>query len=159
MNAISPSQRLVIVQFLLFGVLAAAVLLTPVTSIASTRAIGLVMIGIGLGLITLAIVTYQAHTSRLPKVSPEPTASTQGGQLVTQGIYGVMRHPIYSGVLFTAFGIALLHGGIFVWAVVAAMYIFFYSKSRYEEAMLAHEYPDYQRYMLRTGRFLPRIGR
>lgn len=159
MNAISPSQRLVLVQFALFGVLALAVILTPASSAPSTRAIGIVLIMVGLALVALAIVTYQAHAQRLPKVSPEPPDPKRGGQLITQGIYGVMRHPIYSGILFTAFGIALVHGHIFVWAVVAAMYIFFYSKSRYEEALLAHVYPAYQQYMLRTGRFLPRLGR
>jgi protein-S-isoprenylcysteine O-methyltransferase Ste14 len=159
MNVISPSQRLVIVQFALFGVLALAVYLLPSASAPSTRAIGIVFMMVGIAMIALAIITYQAHARRLPNISPEPPDPKGGGQLITQGIYGLMRHPIYGGVLFTAFGIAFAHGHIFVWAIVAAMYIFFYSKSRYEEAMLAHIYPEYQRYMQRTGRFLPRIGR
>jgi protein-S-isoprenylcysteine O-methyltransferase Ste14 len=159
MNFISPSQRLVIVQFVLFAVLALAVVLTPAASAPSTIGIGIVLIMIGLALIALAIVTYQAHANRLPKISPEPPDPQRGGRLIMQGIYGVMRHPIYGGVLFTAFGIAFIHGNIFVWAVVAAMYVFFYSKSRYEEGMLAHFYPEYGQYMQRTGRFLPRIGR
>lgn len=159
MNAISPSQRLVIVQFALFGLLAVAVVSTPASSLASTQVIGGIFIVAGLATIVLAIVTYQVHTRRPPKISPEPPDPRRGGQLVTQGIYSLMRHPIYAGVLFTAFGIALMHGNVFVWTVVAAMYIFFYSKSRYEEALLLHVYPEYEAYLLRTGRFLPRLGR
>lgn len=159
MNMFSPSQRLVIVQFALFALLALVVIFTPVSSSPSTRAVGIVFIMIGIALVAFAIITYQAHASRLPKVSPEPPDPKHGGQLITQGIYGVMRHPIYAGVLSTSFGIGLIHGGIFVWAVVAAMYIFFYGKSRYEEGLLLHVYPQYQDYMRRTGRFLPRLGR
>ncbi len=159
MNAISPAQRLVLVQFALFGLMGLAVILTPASSPAATRVMGAVLIASGLGLITLAIVTYQAHAQRPPKISPEPPDPARGGQLITQGVYSRMRHPIYGGVLLTAFGIALMHGHIFVWALVAALYIFFYSKSRYEEAMLLHVYPEYATYLRRTGRFLPRLGR
>ncbi len=159
MNTISPSQRLVLVQFLLFALLGLAVILTPASSPPSTRVIGAVLIAAGLGLITLAIITFQVHARRLPNVSPQPPDPQQGGRLITQGIYSRMRHPIYAGVLFTAFGIALMHGHIIVWTVVAALYIFFYSKSRYEEVLLLHTYPDYANYLRRTGRFLPRLGR
>lgn len=150
----TPSQRLVALQFILFIALGLASVLTPAQSVGTARLIGFGLMVVGILVILSAIVTYQQTNRTPPNITPDPQRKAQ---LVTSGIYARLRHPIYSGVLLAAFGAALAHGNQIMWAVVAAMYIFFYAKSRYEEALLLHVYPAYKDYMMRTGRFLPRF--
>ena len=88
--------------------------------------------------------------------SPVPLDSSE---LVTGGLYGLVRHPIYSGLMFGALGVALAgatweHLGVWVALVVLLM-----SKARWEERMLVERYADYADYALRVGRFIPGIGR
>src|SRR5690606_25004297 len=101
MNAISPAQRQVLVQFALFALMGLAVIFTPASSPPATRVMGVVLIAAGIALAALAIVTYQVHAQRPPKVSPEPPDPARGGRLITQGVYSRIRHPIYGGVLLT----------------------------------------------------------
>lgn len=150
----TPSQRLVLVQFALFVAMGLAVAFTPVQSQPAAQIVGgILMIG-GVLLVLAGIQVHRIVNHAPPNVTPDPNTEAK---LVTIGLYGRMRHPIYSGVLLVAFGLALLHGGAYPWVVMAALYIFFYTKSRYEEALLLHTYPAYQAYMQRTGRFLPRF--
>ncbi len=151
----STSVRLVLLQFVLFGVLGLVVLLTPMEPVPPVaRVIGLGLMVIGLAVVLAAILTHQTVNRKTPNIVPDPD---QQVGMVTTGLYARMRHPIYGGILFAAFGVGLVHGGMYTWAVVAAMYIFFYAKSRYEEALLLHAYPEYKAYMMRTGRLLPRF--
>jgi protein-S-isoprenylcysteine O-methyltransferase Ste14 len=151
---VTPSQRLVAVQFILFAALGLAAVVTQPQAAEASQVIGIGLIGLGLVVIVVALITFRDIAKTTPNISPAPKRK---GTLVTAGIYGRMRHPIYSGVLLIAFGAALAHGNMVMWVVVAAMYIFFYAKSRYEEALLLSVYPEYRDYMMRTGRFLPRL--
>jgi protein-S-isoprenylcysteine O-methyltransferase Ste14 len=149
----TPSQRLVALQFVLFAALGLAAVLTPPIATDTARLIGIFLITAGIAVIFAALWSHQRINRSAPKITPDPNKKAA---LVTGGIYARMRHPIYSGVLLAAFGAALSHGNILMWVIVAAMYIFFYAKSRYEEALLLYVYPEYRDYMMRTGRFLPR---
>jgi protein-S-isoprenylcysteine O-methyltransferase Ste14 len=85
---------------------------------------------------------------------PQPSPSTR---LVRHGIYGLMRHPLYTAVICGAIGWAL------VWqsgpALVAALALapFFDAKARREERWLRRQFPDYPRYEQRVRRFIPWI--
>jgi protein-S-isoprenylcysteine O-methyltransferase Ste14 len=150
----NPSQRLVILQFALFAALGLAAVLTLPIATPLATAVGIVLALVGVGVIFAAIATHQQINRATPYITPDPNRKAG---LITSGIYARLRHPIYAGVLLAAFGVALAHGGAIVWVVMAALYIFFYAKSRYEEALLLHVYPKYADYMKRTGRFLPRL--
>ncbi len=85
---------------------------------------------------------------------PKPSASTQ---LVRSGIYGLMRHPLYTAVFCGSVGWAL------VWrsgpALLAALALapLFDAKARREERWLRQQFPEYAEYERRVRRFLPRI--
>ncbi len=88
-------------------------------------------------------------------LTPTPVP-TEAGTLVTSGFYGLVRHPIYTGVLAIVAGMTLrstswVHVGM---AVVA--YVFFDRKAAWEEQMLSERYPDYPAYAAQTPRFIPR---
>jgi protein-S-isoprenylcysteine O-methyltransferase Ste14 len=83
---------------------------------------------------------------------PKPVA---GGALREDGVYGLVRHPIYGGVLLLALGWSLVMSPVtlVVWAVAAA---FFDAKRRREEAWLLEQHPDYEGYRQRVRRrFIP----
>ena len=86
---------------------------------------------------------------------------TRDHQLETSGPYRWIRHPMYSAVLLLSGGLAvfLLNGGLgvlFLLTLTGA-----WRRALTEEDLLASEEAfgsEYQAYMRRTGRFLPRIG-
>lgn len=114
-------------------------------------------IGLGLtamGAIMLGIALLQLNTNLSPFPSPKSTA-----QLIQSGLYGYVRHPIYTGILFVSFGIGLYIGSSFKIVVFLALYVLFYKKSLYEEQRLTLFFPNYSMYKKKTGRFIPKISR
>jgi protein-S-isoprenylcysteine O-methyltransferase Ste14 len=151
----STAHRYVVLQFVLFGCLVVSVWTTTSQSTSLARTVGYGLVLVGLLLALWAIASFQRYARTLPQVSPE---ATRGAQLVQQGIYGVIRHPIYSGVLLACLGMALGHGHVVTWLIALLIVLFFSFKSRFEESRLRLVYPEYSDYMRRTGRFLPYIN-
>lgn len=77
--------------------------------------------------------------------------------IVQDGIYNYIRHPIYTSNIFLLFSIFVATGSI--WLLVNAMVLWaYYHKSAYiEEAALSEKFPKYIEYIARTGRFFPQI--
>lgn len=153
----TPKQQallLVLIQFVLFAALAAALFLLPMGAAGWAVILGLVLAVAGLAVVFLALWTYYRVNRSLVNVSPEPD---QKAQLVERGIYARVRHPIYLGVILCGLGAALMHGHI-VPIIIALLFIpFFTYKSIFEERWLMQVYPDYAAYRQRAGRFLPRL--
>ncbi len=85
---------------------------------------------------------------------PKPSAKTE---LVRHGIYGLIRHPLYTSVFCAAAGSSLIFqsGPALVASVVLG--IFFDAKARHEERWLRQQFPDYADYERRVRRFIPWI--
>jgi protein-S-isoprenylcysteine O-methyltransferase Ste14 len=83
----------------------------------------------------------------------------KNAQLVTDGLYRFVKHPIYSGLILVGFGLTIA-GGFFphVLFFVALLFLLNY-KARFEEALLAKSYAGYADYSKKTGRFVPRLIR
>jgi protein-S-isoprenylcysteine O-methyltransferase Ste14 len=83
---------------------------------------------------------------------PKPSASTT---LVQTGIYGFIRHPLYTAVFCGSVGWAL------VWrsgpALLAALALapLFDAKARREERWLRQQFPEYSNYERHVRRFVP----
>ena len=80
-------------------------------------------------------------------------------QLVTQGIYRALRHPMYSALLLYSLGQALVVPN---WVAgpsyVVAMSLLFAFRLGPEERMMLDEFgTEYEAYMMRTKRLVPRI--
>ena len=108
------------------------------------------------GLIITIVATINLGSSLTPL--PEPKESAR---LITSGLYGRIRHPIYTGILLIVWGGTLLRlagnasGTIPLLILSLFMTIFFTLKSIYEETQLINRYPEYGDYRKSTGRFLP----
>ena len=114
------------------------------------RIVGLAAVVGGIG---LAVVAGLRLGSALTP-TPVPTAA---GTLTTSGLYGVVRHPIYSAILLAVAGVVLRSGNLLTLVVGAATVAFFTVKARWEEARLEEHYPEYGEYARAIPRFVPRI--
>lgn len=146
------AAQYVLGQFVLAAVMLATLFLFPLGSDPGLRVIGIALIGLGGLVVLLGIMEHQARNRGLPAITPEPN---QNVRLVETGIYRHIRHPLYSGVILAAFGVALAHGHLLPIIIAAVIAVFFTYKSRFEESLLKQTYPEYAAYMTRTGRFLP----
>lgn len=88
--------------------------------------------------------------------SPIPLAEAS---LVTHGVYGLVRNPIYSGLMLGGLGLVVFGASGWHLATWIALVVLLASKTRWEERMLAAAHPQFDAYAQRVGRFLPRIGR
>ncbi len=89
------------------------------------------------------------------KLTPLPEPNPALG-LLRSGVYAVIRHPMYTGLLLCAFGLAILLQKPLGVAMAVALTVFFNLKAREEERRLLRCYPEYADYQRTTGRFLPR---
>jgi protein-S-isoprenylcysteine O-methyltransferase Ste14 len=104
-------------------------------------------------LLTAAGVTL-AIAARL-SLGSEWVASATSSQLVTNGPYALVRHPLYGGLLLAMLGSAL--GQSVLWVLPLLMYWRgFVSSAQREEQLLLEQYSDrYRDYMRRTKMFVP----
>jgi protein-S-isoprenylcysteine O-methyltransferase Ste14 len=78
-------------------------------------------------------------------------------ELITDGPYSVVRHPIYTGVLVAMAGTALVHGMAW-WIIAIAFLVYFLSSASAEEREMARRFPDrYPGYRDHTKRLIPYI--
>lgn len=82
-----------------------------------------------------------------------------GAQLVESGAYALVRHPIYGGLILTAFGWALVQASIVAVGFAVVLAAFLWVKSAREEAWLEQRFPSYATYRARTPRFIPLLRR
>jgi protein-S-isoprenylcysteine O-methyltransferase Ste14 len=78
-------------------------------------------------------------------------------RLVTSGVYGLMRHPLYLAEELAVIGILMqfLSGGTIL--LCAAHIGFQLRRMRNEERVLVGAFPEYRAYCARTARLLPGI--
>jgi len=152
MGTTQRAQLFVMGQFLLIGLFAVAVLVQPPAANPVWHGVGIAICAPGLAIIAAALVTM----GRVMQVSPQPKA---GGHLVTRGIYGWLRHPMYSGILFIVVGLLVRTPALAAAIVGAALAALLLAKARFEESLLLAHYPGYADYRRTTWGVIPFMGR
>jgi protein-S-isoprenylcysteine O-methyltransferase Ste14 len=78
--------------------------------------------------------------------------------LVTTGVFGWVRHPLYASLIWMSLGASIAYRN---WAALALTLAVFVPAMHYragqEEALLEQRFPDYRLYRARVGRFFPRL--
>jgi protein-S-isoprenylcysteine O-methyltransferase Ste14 len=146
---------------LLQTILSVGFLLLPVYPVFTLEGLSPVWKYIGWGLTGLfsliASILLLGGSLELGKnLTPLPYPKDDG-KLVTSGIYSVVRHPIYSGVIFLA--IAYSCWKLSLTHIIGAMllFLFFDIKARKEESWLRIKFSDYDVYQTRVKKLIPRI--
>ena len=78
-------------------------------------------------------------------------------QLVTTGVYRVVRHPLYLAEEIAAIGVVMQFFSLWTALILAVQICFQLRRMRNEEAILAEIFPEYLAYRQRTARILPGI--
>jgi protein-S-isoprenylcysteine O-methyltransferase Ste14 len=142
------------------------VLLGPVLDLAGTvgrtsQIDALVVQGFGVVLAVAAlplVVAAQRQMGASWRVGVDPEERTE---LVTAGLFRVVRNPIYSGMVLMAFGIALMvpNGVSFAAAVDFLVAVELQVRTIEEPYLRRVHGSSFESYVARSGRFLPAIGR
>jgi protein-S-isoprenylcysteine O-methyltransferase Ste14 len=136
--------------------LALAVVLPPLTSPVQgppeqpLQWFGLLIAVAGVALVFVAATTLALRSALTPY--PQPSARAQ---LAVGGVYGLMRHPIYAGIVLATLGWSLLWLSTAGVAYTVALAVFLDRKAAGEERRLRAHFPSYAAYARRVRRFIP----
>jgi protein-S-isoprenylcysteine O-methyltransferase Ste14 len=109
---------------------------SPVST--ATCVVGDVLVAVGLGVVAVVIVqnSYAAATVRVK----------EGQKVVSTGLYGLVRHPMYTGNVIMMIGIPLALGSYWGLIFVAPGVIVLVARIRDEEKLLQNELDGYREY-------------
>lgn len=116
--------------------------------------IELSIIGYGLGMIfmiagiwLLILSVKQLGKALTPAVTPKKES-----ELVTTGIYRVVRHPMYFAVIIFAIGWSIFWGSLLALSFTLLLIVFFAVKASKEEELLKKKYPEYSDYQTQVNK-------
>jgi len=119
---------------------------------ATMKLLDLILMVAGLALVIVAGISL----GRSLTANPVPL---ERAQLKTSGLYSVVRHPIYTGLLLVALGLTMGSGSLWHIAMLLALVVLLNFKARFEEAMLLEKFDGYAEYASRVGRLVPGVGK
>jgi len=116
--------------------------------------------GVGTAVLTIAVwLFWRSHADLGRNWSPS-LQLREGHELVTEGVYRSVRHPMYASMWL--WGVAqalLLQNWIAGWASLVSFLPLYLLRVPREEQMMLDEFgEEYRTYMNRTGRVVPRLG-
>lgn len=80
---------------------------------------------------------------------------SEGQKLYTKGVYGFIRHPLYSATLLQVLGTAVMLHSIFAFVLFPFCVAGIMVRIRKEERFMTSEFSEYNDYMKRTRRLVP----
>jgi protein-S-isoprenylcysteine O-methyltransferase Ste14 len=108
-----------------------------------------VLLGLlGVGIAGLGVRDLGTNLTSFPR-------PRERGTLVQEGLYGLVRHPIYCGVLLAALGWSLARASTVALLLTLALGLFFDRKAAVEERWLAARFPEYTAYRKRVKKLIP----
>lgn len=141
---------LVVIQFALL----AALVVVPRGSLWPE---GPVVWTIAITLICCAVVVGAVGGAALgTNLTPNPIPREEG-TLVESGVYGWVRHPIYSAALLLALGLTTWMASVAHLAIFLGLAMLLWVKARAEERLLRERFRHYEEYQKKTGMFFPKV--
>lgn len=143
---------LVLGQFLFIGIL----FLTPAEAAYSlTGEVEVALAVVSLLGVAVLMVSF-VNLGKSLTANPVPL---ENATLRTSGLYSVVRHPIYLGLIMLAVSAATQKGGWIHMASAISLIFLLSFKARFEETMLLAKFSGYAAYAAKVGRMIPFLGR
>lgn len=79
----------------------------------------------------------------------------ENGELVQTGMYSLVRHPLYSGLIFFTLSWAIFQMSLSHLLAVLIIFIVLNAKASKEEAWLSDKFPEYAEYRQRVKKLIP----
>jgi protein-S-isoprenylcysteine O-methyltransferase Ste14 len=128
--------------------------LNPDTSIEEPKGL---LLWCGYGIFILgAVIALIAAVNLGKNLTPLPRPK-ENAELIQNGLYRFVRHPIYFGVIVLSIGWGLIQQSTLIWLYVIVIAIFFDIKSRKEERWLTERFSTYADYQGRVRKLIPWI--
>lgn len=114
----------------------------------------LVMAVAGLGVIVFGCAVNVAGRLWLGRNWANQATIYDGQRLVTSGVYGWVRHPLYASIIWMFYGASLVYANAAAFLANTLIFIPFMAyRARLEERMLEREFQEYGAYRGRVGMF------
>lgn len=130
-------------QVVLFGLFLVSVIgsgpIPDVPGIQFARIVGILVALGGAALSSWAFVHHGSDLTPFPK-------PVDGQQLIDQGPYRHVRHPMYSGIIAFTLGVGLAYANPATMLSSLAFTVFFMAKTGHEEELLIRHVPGYRAY-------------
>ncbi|WP_457748468.1 methyltransferase family protein [Sulfurimonas sp.] len=110
---------------------------------------GLLILGLG---ISLGLLAIKEHKRGNFNIRPD---IKENCELVTDGIYAYVRHPMYLSVLVSMFGVAVIYFTYYEFTLFLFLLMTLLLKMFYEEHLWKCHSPAYLEYVQRTKRLIP----
>ncbi|SMM99054.1 hypothetical protein SPONL_337 [uncultured Candidatus Thioglobus sp.] len=114
-----------------------------------TASIALLSTAVAIGLLAV-------FNMKINNLNIVPTLK-ENHQLVINGVYRYIRHPMYTSVIFLCLSLMLTNAHLYAQLAMLVLFIDLILKSNVEEKLLAERFSNYVEYKNTTGRFLPFI--
>jgi protein-S-isoprenylcysteine O-methyltransferase Ste14 len=118
----------------------------------------LILIALGLFTVIAGTIVNILGRVRLGKNWANQIIIYKNQTLVTNGVFRIIRHPLYASLIWIFFGASMLFTNPL--ALLSNLFIFvpfMYYRASQEEKMLTKEFKDYQKYKEKTGMFFPKL--
>ncbi|MDP4133374.1 MAG: isoprenylcysteine carboxylmethyltransferase family protein [Bacillota bacterium] len=81
-------------------------------------------------------------------------------KLITNGVYRIVRHPLYASIMLMLFGGCLAYRNWVCILLTAFVFVpFMYYRAKQEERLLEEKFPGYKEYRNKTGMFFLKLWR
>lgn len=121
--------------------------------ILAVRIAGTVLVALGSGMNILGRLSLKGNWADHVRIYKDQT-------LVETGIYGIVRHPLYSSLMVMLYGGSLAYLNWVSAVLTTFVFIpFMYYRAKQEESFLLQEFERYEDYRKRVGMFFPKFWR
>ena len=146
---VTIGSRWVLAQFVVLVLIAVAIALTGSEPQIGSTLVAIVLFLIGQGMAVAAAIQMRQYISAHPAPAP-------GASLLQNGIYSLVRHPMYGGVMLMAAAVSVFDRNVVAVLLTVGLTGLFFGKSRYEESLLRDVFLGYPEYANRVQRrFIP----
>ncbi len=153
----SHGEYLVLLQgVLLVGFIILPVYQLPEFKIQSTQLLNLTWILASILSLSALILIIKGLIDLGKNLTPLPYP-IGNGELIQTGIYGIVRHPLYSGIISAALAWTIFQFSFSHLIATAILLIFFDIKANREETWLTEKYPEYAEYRQKVKKLIPAI--